>query len=120
MSAMTFNSVKPSAVEPTATGKVTQKSATQWTTGEVLIGFLTGQDTAHSRYGTMKLYTVAVSDEYGELTGEQVRLIGSSDLDPQLRLVKDKQAVRIECLGVVSPTSKKVRFHVQTAENFLA
>jgi hypothetical protein len=85
----------------------------------VLIGFLVGQDIAHSRFGTMKLYTIAVSDEYGDLTGDQVRLVSSSDLEAQIKLVKDRQAVRIECLGTVG-TSKRVRFHVQTAENFLA
>lgn len=120
MSSMTFSSVtRTASPEETTAKKITQKSATQWHTGEVLIGFLVGQDVAPSRFGTMKLYTIAVSDEYGDLTGELVRLISSSDLEQQIKLVKPRQAVRIECQGLVG-TSKRVRFSVQTAENFLA
>lgn len=119
MSSMTFSPVaKAPAAAEAPTAKITQRSATQWRTGEVLIGFLVAQDIAPSRFGTMKLYTIAVSDEYGTATGELVRLISSSDLERQIRLVKDRQAVRIECLGT-TPTGKQVRFHVQTAENFL-
>lgn len=120
MGTMTFGSVtKAAAAEGTIVEPVvSQKSATQWAQGEVIIGFLIGIGFSRSRYGNMKVYTIAKCDEYGTTTGEQVRVITSSDLEPQLSLVKDRQAVRIECLGK-TPGSRRVNFSVQTSDNFL-